>query len=89
MTPRASSHPGEQIDIAITGRGVVSSIGEGADAFFDALIAASGSKSAHGARPSTTPERRSSNASTNASAPSPIDETTPRPVIAISMWGDA
>ena len=38
MTPRASTHPGENIDIAITGRGVVSSIGEGADAFFDALL---------------------------------------------------
>ena len=38
MTPRASTHPGENVDIAITGRGVVSSIGEGADAFFDALI---------------------------------------------------
>ena len=39
MTPRASTHPGENVDIAIVGRGVVSSIGEGADAFFDALIA--------------------------------------------------
>jgi 3-oxoacyl-[acyl-carrier-protein] synthase II len=38
VTPRASTHPGENIDIAITGRGVVSSIGEGADAFFDALL---------------------------------------------------
>ena len=38
MTPRASTHPGETVDIAIVGRGVVSSIGEGADAFFDALI---------------------------------------------------
>ena len=38
MTPRASTHPGENVDIAITGRGVVSSIAEGADAFFDALI---------------------------------------------------
>ena len=27
-----------QIEIAITGRGVVSSIGEGADAFVDALL---------------------------------------------------
>ena len=38
MTPRASSHPGEHVDIAITGRGVVSSIAEGPDAFFDALL---------------------------------------------------
>ncbi len=38
MTPRASTHPGENVDIAIVGRGVVSSIAEGADAFFDALI---------------------------------------------------
>ena len=38
MTPRASTHPGETIDIAITGRGVVSSIAEGPDAFFDALL---------------------------------------------------
>lgn len=38
MTPRASTHPGESVDIAITGRGVVSSIAEGADAFFDALL---------------------------------------------------
>jgi 3-oxoacyl-[acyl-carrier-protein] synthase II len=39
VTPRASSHPGESIDIAIVGRGVVTSVGEGADVFFDALIA--------------------------------------------------
>jgi 3-oxoacyl-[acyl-carrier-protein] synthase II len=38
VTPRASTHPGETVDIAIVGRGVVSSIAEGADAFFDALI---------------------------------------------------
>ncbi len=38
MTPRASTHPGEHVDIAIVGRGVVTSIAEGADAFFDALI---------------------------------------------------
>ncbi|HEV7808775.1 MAG TPA: beta-ketoacyl-ACP synthase II [Solirubrobacteraceae bacterium] len=38
MTPRASTHPGEHVDIAITGRGVVSSIAEGPDAFFDALL---------------------------------------------------
>jgi 3-oxoacyl-[acyl-carrier-protein] synthase II len=38
VTPRASTHPGENVDIAIVGRGVVSSIAEGADAFFDALI---------------------------------------------------
>jgi 3-oxoacyl-[acyl-carrier-protein] synthase II len=38
VTPRASSHPGEHVDIAITGRGVVSSIAEGPDAFFDALL---------------------------------------------------
>ncbi len=38
MTPRASTHPGENIEIAITGRGVVSSIAEGPDAFFDALL---------------------------------------------------
>jgi len=39
VTPRASTHPGEHCDIAITGRGVVTSIAEGADAFFDALLA--------------------------------------------------
>jgi 3-oxoacyl-[acyl-carrier-protein] synthase II len=38
VTPRASTHPGETVDIAIVGRGVVTSIAEGADAFFDALI---------------------------------------------------
>jgi 3-oxoacyl-[acyl-carrier-protein] synthase II len=38
VTPRASTHPGEHVDIAVTGRGVVSSIAEGADAFFDALL---------------------------------------------------
>jgi 3-oxoacyl-[acyl-carrier-protein] synthase II len=38
VTPRASTHPGENVDIAITGRGVVTSIAEGADAFFDALV---------------------------------------------------
>jgi 3-oxoacyl-[acyl-carrier-protein] synthase II len=38
VTPRASTHPGEHVDIAITGRGVVSSIAEGPDAFFDALL---------------------------------------------------
>ncbi|MDX6682667.1 MAG: 3-oxoacyl-[acyl-carrier-protein] synthase [Solirubrobacteraceae bacterium] len=38
MTPRGSSHPGEHVDIAITGRGVVTSIAEGPDAFFDALL---------------------------------------------------
>jgi 3-oxoacyl-[acyl-carrier-protein] synthase II len=38
VTPRASTHPGENCDIAIVGRGVVSSIAEGADAFFDALL---------------------------------------------------
>ena len=38
MTPRASTHPGENVDIAIVGRGVVTSIAEGADAFFDALL---------------------------------------------------
>jgi 3-oxoacyl-[acyl-carrier-protein] synthase II len=38
VTPRASTHPGENVDIAIVGRGVVSSIAEGADAFFDALL---------------------------------------------------
>ena len=38
MTPRAPAHPGEHCDIAITGRGVVTSIAEGADAFFDALL---------------------------------------------------
>jgi 3-oxoacyl-[acyl-carrier-protein] synthase II len=38
VTPRASTHPGEGIDVAITGRGVVSSIAEGPDAFFDALL---------------------------------------------------
>jgi 3-oxoacyl-[acyl-carrier-protein] synthase II len=38
VTPRAPTHPGENVDIAIVGRGVVSSIAEGPDAFFDALI---------------------------------------------------
>jgi 3-oxoacyl-[acyl-carrier-protein] synthase II len=38
VTPRGSSHPGEHVDIAITGRGVVTSIAEGPDAFFDALL---------------------------------------------------
>jgi 3-oxoacyl-[acyl-carrier-protein] synthase II len=38
VTPRASTHPGDNVDIAITGRGVVSSIAEGPDAFFDALL---------------------------------------------------
>jgi 3-oxoacyl-[acyl-carrier-protein] synthase II len=33
-----SEHASPQIEIAITGRGVVSSIGEGADAFVDALL---------------------------------------------------
>ena len=33
-----SNHASPQIQIAITGRGVVSSIGEGADAFVDALL---------------------------------------------------
>ena len=33
-----SWHPSPEVEIAITGRGVVSSIGEGADAFFDALL---------------------------------------------------
>ena len=33
-----STHASPQIEIAITGRGVVSSIGEGADAFVDALL---------------------------------------------------
>ncbi|MDX6708731.1 MAG: 3-oxoacyl-[acyl-carrier-protein] synthase [Solirubrobacteraceae bacterium] len=33
-----SAHASPQIEIAITGRGVVSSIGEGADAFVDALL---------------------------------------------------
>jgi 3-oxoacyl-[acyl-carrier-protein] synthase II len=33
-----SWHPSPEVQIAITGRGVVSSIGEGADAFIDALL---------------------------------------------------
>jgi 3-oxoacyl-[acyl-carrier-protein] synthase II len=33
-----SWHPSPEVEIAITGRGVVSSIGEGADAFVDALL---------------------------------------------------
>ncbi|MEA2222392.1 MAG: 3-oxoacyl-[acyl-carrier-protein] synthase, partial [Solirubrobacteraceae bacterium] len=33
-----STYASPQIEIAITGRGVVSSIGEGADAFVDALL---------------------------------------------------
>ena len=33
-----SWHPSPEVEIAITGRGVVSSIGEGAEAFFDALL---------------------------------------------------
>ena len=33
-----SSYASSQIEIAITGRGIVSSIGEGADAFVDALL---------------------------------------------------
>ncbi|MEA2155776.1 MAG: 3-oxoacyl-[acyl-carrier-protein] synthase, partial [Solirubrobacteraceae bacterium] len=33
-----SWHPSPEVEIAITGRGVVSSIGEGADAFIDALL---------------------------------------------------
>ena len=31
--------PAARVDVVVTGRGVVSSIGEGADAFFDALLA--------------------------------------------------
>jgi 3-oxoacyl-[acyl-carrier-protein] synthase II len=38
VTPHASTHPGDVGAIAITGRGVVSSIAEGPDAFFDALL---------------------------------------------------
>ena len=42
-------------DVVVTGRGVVSSIGEGADAFFDALLAkrsgiADGGRRLHGVR---------------------------------------
>jgi 3-oxoacyl-[acyl-carrier-protein] synthase II len=33
-----SWHPSPEVEIAITGRGVVSSVGEGADAFVDALL---------------------------------------------------
>jgi 3-oxoacyl-[acyl-carrier-protein] synthase II len=38
MSRFASPHDGQDVEIAITGRGVVSSIGEGADAFVDALL---------------------------------------------------
>ena len=46
-------------DVVVTGRGVVTSLGEGADAFFDALLAALGrSPTASAPAPTSIPSRR-------------------------------
>ena len=60
LTPPARQRAGRRVSVAVTGRGVVTSLGEGADEFFDALLAGrSGIATASRRQRSSTPSATS------------------------------